>query len=168
MQVSSLELERVNEMTVLKRHGLNTKAQSPKIKVSKRNKPTCTLVPASKFPSCVVMDDKYELALQVKNKSKERLNNARTDPTYQKWNSQNEDIFGFIPLGPLILPNCDKKLEKGLDPIKLYDITRSQETFIFLSIQIRVHSQLNPEVLAIRFLGPTTAPLDQIWFPVRF
>ena len=92
------------------------------------------------------MDDKYELALQVKNKSKEKLSDAKFDPTYQKWNSENKDKFGFIPLGPLIPPNTDKQIEEGLDPIKLYDITRNEKTFNFLSSQVRVHSQLNPGV----------------------
>ena len=50
MQVSSLELKEANEMTVYKRHGLHTNAQSPKIKVPHRNEPACTLVPASKLP----------------------------------------------------------------------------------------------------------------------
>ena len=47
MQVISLELEETNEMTVYKRHGLHTKAQIPKIKVSHRNEPASTLVLAS-------------------------------------------------------------------------------------------------------------------------
>ena len=99
--------------------------------------------PPKNLPEVPIMDDKYGLALQVKNKNKEKLNNAKTDPTYQKWNSQNDDKFGFIPLGPLILPTCDKQIKKGTDPIKLYDITRSQKTFNFLSSQVCVHSQLN-------------------------
>ena len=49
MQVFSLELKEANEMTVCKRHGLHTKAYRTKIKVPHRNKPACTLVPASKY-----------------------------------------------------------------------------------------------------------------------
>ena len=67
-----------------------------------------------KSPQASIMDDKYELALQVKNKNKENLNNAKSDPTHQKWNSQNKDKFGFIPLGPLILPYAKNKLKKVL------------------------------------------------------
>ena len=63
-----------------------------------------------------MVDDKYELALQVKNKNREKLYKAKSDLTYQKWNEQNKDKFGFIPLGPLIVPDTDKQIEKGSDP----------------------------------------------------
>ena len=98
------------------------------------------------FPHATIMEDKYDLALQVKNRNNEKLKNARSEPTHQKWNSQNKDKFVFIPLGPLTVPDTDKQIEEGSDPIKLYDITRNQKTFNFLSSQICVHSQLNPEV----------------------
>ena len=64
-------------------------------------------------------DDKYRLALQMRNKNKERMRQANTDPTFKNWNNQNEDKFGFIPLGPLVVPKSDKKRSLGLDPIKL-------------------------------------------------
>ena len=51
------------------------------------------------------------------------MKQASADPTFQKWNKQNVDKFGFIPLGPLALPNTDKKCDMGSDPIKLYDVT---------------------------------------------
>ena len=63
-------------------------------------------------PQASIMDDKYELVLQVKNKNKEKLNNAKLDLTHQKWNSQNKEKFGFIPLGQLILSNTNKQIEE--------------------------------------------------------
>ena len=63
MQVFSLELEEDNDITVYKRHGLHTKAQSPKIKVPHRNEPSCTLVPASTLydiSDCILTQEKNE------------------------------------------------------------------------------------------------------------
>ena len=91
-------------------------------------------------------DDKYRLALQIRNKNKEKMRQASADPTFKTWNNQNEEKFGFIPLGPLVVPKSDKKRKLGSDPIKLYDATRSQTDFNFLTSQIQVPSQLNPDV----------------------
>ena len=90
--------------------------------------------------------DKYDLALQMKNKNKTKMEQAKGDPTFQLWNKQTESKFGYIPLGPLVLPESDKQVNVGSDPIKLYDITRSQNTFNFLSTQVQVPSQLNPDI----------------------
>ena len=90
-------------------------------------------------------EDKYDLGLQVKSHNKDRLNQARSDPTYKKWSEQTDDKFGFIPLGPLVIPTSDKRTYLGSDPIKLYDLTRKETTFNFLSTQIQIHSQLNAD-----------------------
>ena len=55
------------------------------------------------------LDDKYDLALQTKNKNKTKLKQASEDPTFQLWDQQNEGKFGFIPLGPLVLPQSVTK-----------------------------------------------------------
>ena len=91
-------------------------------------------------------EDKHELALTVKNKNKAKLQVASLDPTYQKWSDQNHQRFGFIPLGPLILPQNNFKHVLNTDPIKLYDITRNSDSFKFMTTQIQVKSQLNPDV----------------------
>ena len=93
-----------------------------------------------------VADNKYELALAVKNKNKQKLQSASSDPTYQKWSEQNQQKFGFIPLGSLLLPKSNLKRVMGNDPIKLYDITKNSDSFNFMSNQIQVKSQLNPDV----------------------
>ena len=93
-----------------------------------------------------VANDKYELALAVKNKNKQKLQSASSDPTYQKWSKQNEQKFGFIPLGPLLLPKSNLKRVMANDPIKLYNITKNSDSFNFMSNQIQVKSQLNPDV----------------------
>ena len=52
---------------------------------------------------------KYELALAVKNKNKQKLQGASSDLTYQKWSDQNQQKFGFIPSVPLLLPKHNFK-----------------------------------------------------------
>ena len=91
-------------------------------------------------------EDKYEFPLTVKNKNKAKLQVASLDPTYQKWSDQNHQRFGFIPLGPLILPQNNFKPVLNTDPIKLYDITKNSDSFNFMTTQIQVKSQLNPDV----------------------
>ena len=53
-------------------------------------------------------DDKYDLALQTKNKNEIKMKQASEEPTFQQWDQQNGDKFGFIPLGSLVLPKSDK------------------------------------------------------------
>ena len=93
--------------------------------------------------------DKYELALQVKKKNKDKMQLANSDPTFQKWAKQNPDNFGYIPLGPLLLPRTNSKNSGGTDPNKLYDKTRNEDTFNFMSSQIQITPQLNPDTWEI-------------------
>ena len=93
-------------------------------------------------PRSYLPEDKYELALTVKYKNKQKLRSTLSDPTYQKWLDQNKQHFGFIPLGPLLLPKSNSKRAMGTDPIKLYDITKNSGSFNFMSSQIKVKFQL--------------------------
>ena len=91
-------------------------------------------------------EDKYELALAVKNKNKQKLQGASSGLTYQKWLDQNQQKFGFIPLGPLLLPTTNLKRVIGTDLIKLYNVTKNTDSFNFMSSQIQVKSQLHSDV----------------------
>ena len=93
-----------------------------------------------------IVQDKYDLSLQVKMHNKLRLEQAKSDPTYIKWREQTDDKFGFIPLGPLVIPTSDKRRYLGLDPIKLYDVTRNETDCNFLSSQIQLDSQLKADM----------------------
>ena len=53
--------------------------------------------------------DKYELALQVKKRNRDKIQLANSDLAFQKWAEENPDNFGYIPLGPLLLPQTDSK-----------------------------------------------------------
>ena len=90
-------------------------------------------------------EDKYDLGLQVKMHNKYKLDQGNSDTTYKIWWEQTEDKFGFIPLGPLVMPS-DKRRHCGSNPIKLSDITRNETTFNFLSAQIQLDSQLNVDM----------------------
>ena len=90
-------------------------------------------------------EDKYHLGLQVKSDNKLRLEQARSDPTYKKWSEQTDDKFGFISLGLLVIPTSDKRRYIGSDPVKLYNTTRNETKFNFLSTQIQLDSQLNAD-----------------------
>ena len=90
-------------------------------------------------------ENKYKLALAVKNKNKQKLQSVSSDPTYQKWSDQNKQKFGFVPLGPLF-PKSNLKHVIGTDPIKLDDVTKNSDSFNFMSKQIQVKSQLNLDV----------------------
>ena len=41
-------------------------------------------------------EDKYDLALEVRNKNKQKLAMAKSNSTVQQWDRQNADMFGFI------------------------------------------------------------------------
>ena len=95
-------------------------------------------------------DDKFELALTVKNKQK--LQSASLDPTYQKWSKQYQQKVGFIPLSSLLLPKTNLKRIMGNDLIKLYDITKNSDSFNFMSTQIQVKSLSYVILLDMAFL----------------
>ena len=116
-------------------------------------------------------DDKYNLGLQVKVHNKQRIQEARSDPTYKKWDEQTDDKFGFISLGPLVIPNSDKRRYMGSDTIKLYDITRNETKFNFLSAQIQLDSQLKAdtwEKLLVNYWDQQLPYLIRYGFPLDF
>ena len=60
----------------------------------------------------------------------------------------------------VILPNADKQVEKGSDPIKLYNITRNQKTFNFNFFKFFIESGL--ERIISKLFGPTVTLKSQI------
>ena len=102
--------------------------------------------PGKSCPGGYLPEDKYQLALAIKNRNKQRLQKAISDPTHQKWLDQNTQKFGFVPLGPLLIPDSDLRLSSSRDPIKLYDITKNTNSYNFMAAQIQLKSQLNPDV----------------------
>ena len=95
-----------------------------------------------------VLDDKYDLALEVRNKNKQKIAMAKSNSTFQKWNQQNVEKFGFTPLNDLLIPQIDKSIDKGTDPIELYNWAKSNQGYNFITGQYVVPSQLNFKVWA--------------------
>ena len=114
--------------------------------INPNNDSSANQKPGKFCPGGYLPEDKYQLALAVKNKNKQRLQRAISDPTHQKWLDQNAQKFGFVPLGPLLIPDSDLRLSSNLDPIKLYDITKNTNSYNFMAAQIQLKSQLNPDV----------------------
>ena len=119
------------------RSGQNMAQQAP---IQKENK--CQKTSKAHSGKNFQGEDKYDLELHTTNKNKMRIARAKQDYTYKLWSDQNPDKFGFIPLGPLVLPNTDRGIVMGPDPVLLYDAVKSQKQYNFLSSQVIVHSQL--------------------------
>ena len=81
-------------------------------------------------------EDEYDLELHITNKNKMRIAQAKHDPTYKQWEDQNSDRFGFIPLGPLLLPKTDKGIYLGSDPVALYDVVKVKNSTIFCLVKL--------------------------------
>ena len=66
--------------------------------------------------------------------------------TFQNWDAQNSEKFGFIPLGDLLLPPIDLK---NVTKEKVFDVHRqikASGTFNFMKSQIQISSQLKPDI----------------------
>ena len=91
-------------------------------------------------------EDKYALQAMFRPRHRDTIAAASNVKTFQNWNAQVNDKFGFIPLGDLLLPesndkNCNKESVFGI-----HDQIRQSNTFNFMQAQFQVQSQLNPDV----------------------
>ena len=88
-------------------------------------------------------EDKYALQGMFRPRHRDTIAAASNVKTFQNWNAQVNDKFGFIPLGDLLLPesndkNCSKESVFGI-----HDQIRQSNTFNFMQAQFQVQSQLN-------------------------
>ena len=82
---------------------------------------------------------KYDLPLRLRDKKLDYTNIMASCPTLQLWDEQNAYKFGFVP--PTLSPsNVDT------DPLTLHKIIKASGKYNFKDAQIRVKSQLNPDV----------------------
>ena len=91
-------------------------------------------------------DDKYDLELRFKPKYRQRISEAKHQCTFQNWDNQMEEKYGFIPLGNIRLPEQDNKNASIHDIKTLHETVKKSKDFNFIESQIQVKSQLNPEV----------------------
>ena len=91
-------------------------------------------------------EDKYILQAMFRPRHRDTIANASTIKTFQTWNAQNNDKFGFIPLGDLMLPESNKKNTNKDSIFSIHDRICQSNTFNFMQAQFQVQSQLNPDV----------------------
>ena len=80
--------------------------------------------------------DKYDLDLRFRPRHRDKIVTAQDCVTFQKWDDQNSDKFGFILLGDLMLPSIDLK---SVTKEKIFDVHRrvkASGTFNFMKSQI--------------------------------
>ena len=89
--------------------------------------------------------DKYDLDLRFRPRHQSKIASAKDCATFQKWNDQNCEKFGFIPLGNILLPPVDLN---NISKEKFFDVHRRVKAsgiHNFLQSQILIQSQLKPE-----------------------
>ena len=52
-------------------------------------------------------EDKYDLDLRFRPRHQQKIASAKHCVTFQNWNDQNCEKFGFIPLDEILLPTVD-------------------------------------------------------------
>ena len=91
-------------------------------------------------------DEKYDLELRFKPRHRQHISEAKSNSTFQSWDSQTRDKYGFIPLGDLIVPEKNYK-NKAIPNMKvLHETVKKSNKFNFMQAQVEVPSQLNPDV----------------------
>ena len=84
--------------------------------------------------------DKYDLDLRFRPRHKDKIVAAQNCVTFQNWEDQNSEKFGFIPLGYLMLPSIDFK---NVTKENIYDVHRRIKvsgTFNFMKLPIQISS----------------------------
>ena len=95
----------------------------------------------------VAMEDKFINTIIFANQGAKGFPMSSDNPVYNKWQSQVDFPFGFVPLGDQIMPeNRDWYQTHSYSPIQMHDIVRSTGKPNFLGARLPVMSQLNVEV----------------------
>ena len=97
----------------------------------------------TKFP---LTEDKYDLQAMFRPRHRSTITAAGTVKTFQTWNSQTTDKYGFIPLGDFMLPECNEKNQNDESIFNIHEKICRSGHFNFMKAQIQVKSQLNPDV----------------------
>ena len=89
--------------------------------------------------------DKHELELRFKPRHRQKIQNAKNNATFDRWDAQANGKYGFIPLGDLVNPHIDNRNPTILDIILLHKTVKKSGVHNFLGAQIQVKSQLDPD-----------------------
>ena len=90
--------------------------------------------------------DKYDLDSRFRPRHQSKIASAIDCATFKKWDDQNCEKFGFIPLGDILLPPVDLN---NLTKEKFFDVHRrvkASGTHNFMQSQILIQSQLKPYI----------------------
>ena len=85
--------------------------------------------------------DKYDLELRCKPRHRQKVENARNNVTFDKWNKQMSGKYGFIPLGDLVTPNADCRNPTITDIKLLHNTVKNAKNHNFLGAQVQVKGQ---------------------------
>ena len=91
-------------------------------------------------------EDKYDLQAMFRPRHRSTITAAGTVKTFQAWNAQTTDKYGFIPLGDFMLPESNEKKQNDESIFSIHDKICKSGHFNFMQAQIQVKSQLNPDV----------------------
>ena len=89
---------------------VSTSKSKAKKRVDKVHKENCNIATGKQARKEWVLSenaDKYDLELRFKPRHREKIENAKDNATFQRWNTQTSGKYGFIPLGGLTKPHSD-------------------------------------------------------------
>ena len=66
-------------------------------------------------------EDKYDLQAMFQPRHRSTITAAETVKTFQTWNAQTTDKYGFIPLGDLMLPESNEKNQSDESIFSIHD-----------------------------------------------
>ena len=144
---SVLSNDKREEMTAVVHDSSATANEAVTHKVSQKNDGNCKTV-SNGVDSCIVhtspiIDDKFNLQLAFHPRHRATIASATNVQTFENWDNQTQDKFGFIPLGDLMLPTKNDKIKSKKSLLEIHDQVRESGNFNFMCTQIHVKSQLN-------------------------
>ena len=87
--------------------------------------------------------DKYSLDIHLKPKTKQILNCAKGNPTFERWAVQKKEKFGFIPLGNCIIPNTDDRVVIAGSLLDIHEKIENTRGYNFQNAQVLVPPKFN-------------------------
>ena len=152
---------------------VSTSKSTAKTRLDKVNKENCKTTGKQVRKEWVLSEnaDKYDLELRFKPRHREKIENAKNNGTFQRWNTQASDKYEFIPLGDLIKPQSDIRNPTIADIKLLHSTVKNGTTHNFLGAQVQVKGQLDPDKWEMRlhdYWDVQLCSLIRYGFPLDF
>ena len=90
--------------------------------------------------------DKYVLDLRFRPRHRQKIQVAKDCNTFNLWDTQTNDKFGFIPLQDQILPTSQTTDLYFTDLLEAHKIITTSGTYNFIKSQLQIPSQLKPDI----------------------